>query len=328
MRASARAHANIALVKYWGKRDSRLNLPAVGSISLTLKELFTETTVEFVATSDSDQFILNSQAASPEQSERVSRFLDLIRRQAGIDLSARVTSRNNFPTGAGLASSASAFAALALAASRAVGLSLSPRELSILARQGSGSAARSVFGGFVEMHRGERSDGRDAYAEPLADQHYWDIRLLIAVTDEGEKPLGSTAGMEHTARTAPYYPEWIRSSSADLVEMRTAIQKKDFTRLGELAEFSCLKMHALALSARPGIVYLNGTTVELIHAIRELRHRGTEVYFTIDAGPQVKVLCLPENARQVSDFLKNFPGVQRVLETTPGPGAHLMAEEA
>ncbi len=328
MKATARAHANIALVKYWGKRDRELNLPSVGSISLTLRELFTETAVEFTSELTTDELILNDRPATPEQTGRVSRFLDLIRTQAGIKQAARVISRNNFPTGAGLASSASAFAALALAGTRAAGLTLPPRELSILARQGSGSAARSIFGGFVEMHRGTRSDGQDAYAEPLADDHFWDLRLLIAITDEGEKPLGSTAGMEHTAHTSPYYSEWVRSSEADLAEMRAAILARDFSKVGELAEFSCLKMHALAMSARPGIVYWNGTTVELLQAVREQRKSGLEAYFTIDAGPQVKVLCLPENVSAVRDFLSGFPGVQRVLETSPGPAAHLIEESA
>jgi diphosphomevalonate decarboxylase len=326
-RVTARAHANIALVKYWGKRDAALNLPAVGSISLTLDALHTTTTVEFSSQLKADELILNGQPATAARLQRVSVFLNRVRDLAGISQFARVESENNFPTGAGLASSASAFASLALAATRAAGLELSPARLSQLARLGSGSAARSIFGGLVEMNPGTRTDGSDAVAHPLLSPQEWDLRLLIAITSESEKEIGSTEGMEHTAQTSPFYGQWVATSRQDIEAMRQAIFARDFTRLGEIAEYSCLKMHAVALSARPGLLYWNDTTVRLMHAIRQMRREGLPVYFTIDAGPQVKAICQPDIQAAVAKRLSAIPGVLRIISAGPGPGAHVLQEE-
>lgn len=326
MEAVAIAHSNIALIKYWGKRNSYLNIPAVGSISVTLKELYTRTKIRFDSAFDKDQLVINGQTASLPETERISRFLHLIRRQARLKLAARVESENNFPTAAGLASSASAFAALALGASHAAGLSLGSKELSILARRGSGSAARSIFGGIVEMHRGRSNHGRDAFAEPVADRHYWDLRVLIAITSQVRKKTASTEGMTQSKRTSPYYRAWIRTSEQDLRDMREAIQNKDFEKLGELTEYSCLKMHALAMASNPGLIYWNGTTVDGIQLIRELRQKGHAVYFTIDAGPQVKAICLPQDAAAVSEALQSLPGVQKVIHSALGDDARIIEE--
>ncbi len=326
MKATALAHPNIALVKYWGKRSPDLNLPAVGSISVTLNELHTISSVQFQEELADDLLILNGKPASAEQTARISRFLDRVRQKSGLKWRARVESRNNFPTGAGLASSASAFASLALAASKAAGLQLTPSQLSELARLGSGSAARSIFGGFVEMKIGVRADGSDAVAVQIADKDHWDIRILIAITSEEEKSIGSTEGMEHTARTSPFYGQWVFSSQQDLEEMRNAIFVRNFNRLGEIAEHNCLKMHAVALSARPGIIYWNPATLAAIQTIRELRQQGTPVYFTIDAGPQVKAICLSRNAEQVRDALNRVPGVKNLILSSPGGGAELVED--
>ncbi len=323
MQASAIAHANIALVKYWGKRDAVLNLPAVGSISMTLKDLFTQTQIEFRKELAEDRLILNGQPAEAPATARVSRFLDMIRRKAGISRFANVESFNNFPTGAGLASSASGFAALALAGAAAANLNLSPKELTILARQGSGSAARSLFGGFVEMKKGESTDGSDAFAMQLYDENYWQLDMLILITSDAPKAIGSTEGMTLTARTSPYYSAWVQSSRDDLAKMREALAAKDFEQVGEISEFSCLKMHGLAMSAQPGILYWNGVTVDLIHEVRQLRSQGTPAYVTIDAGPQVKVLTLPEYAGALVTRFLSFPGVQSIVHTTVGPSARL-----
>ena len=328
MKATAKAHSNIALIKYWGKRDERLNLPAVGSISLTLDALHTVTSVQFDSALNADELILDDEKAGTKETARISAFLDLIRKMAGIAYKVRIKSQNNFPTAAGLASSASAFAALALAAAKAAGMSLSKKELSVLARQGSGSAARSVYGGLVEMKRGSAVDGSDAYAVRLAAPDYWDLRLLIAVTSEAKKPVGSTAGMRLSERTSPYYRAWVDNSENDLREMRLAVQQKDFEKVGELCEFSALKMHALALSSNPGLIYWNGATVEGMRLIRALRRTGLPVWFTIDAGPQLKALCLPEAAAKVTQALQNIPGVRRVIECRPGQDALVLNNEA
>ena len=323
-RATARANSNIALIKYWGKRDVRLNLPAVGSISITMEGLYTTTSVHFSKEFTSDQLELNRHPADVESTERVSRFLNIIRANSEIKQKARVVSENNFPTAAGLASSASAFAALAAASARAAGLAVSATKLSELARRGSGSAARSIFGGFVEMHKGQKSDGSDAVAEMLAESNFWNLRILIAITSEASKQTGSTSGMGQSKKSSVYYPAWVETADNDLAAMRRALLQKNFTRVGELSEYSCLKMHALALSGQPGLLYWNGSTVEVIHQIRRLRQSGTEAYFTIDAGPQVKVLCLPEDQDKVEASLKAIPGVIRIIKTRPGQGIRLL----
>lgn len=326
MKVTAIAHANIALIKYWGKRDEALNLPAVGSISITLRDLFSKTSVEFREDLEKDILFLNGERANPRQESRSSQFLNLIREKAGVKTFAEIVSKNNFPTGAGLASSASGFAALAVAASHAENLRLSPRELSELARRGSGSAARSIFGGFVEMKMGEKPDGSDAIAVQLHDEFYWPLDMLIFITSADEKETGSTEGMNLTAETSPFYRSWVSSSPADLEAMRHAIAGKDFQRLGELSEYSCFKMHGLALSARPGLLYWNRLTVTLIHEIRRLRKKGLPAYITIDAGPQVKVICLPEYSEQICRELEQIKGIQKIITTPPGPGVRIIEE--
>ena len=323
MKATVRARANIALIKYWGKAHAALNVPAVGSVSMTLDALWTETAVEFDETLSGDSLVLNG-GGRPDQLQRVTACLDLLRDRAGVATAARVISRNNFPTGAGLASSASGFAALAAAGARALELELSPRALSIIARQGSGSAARSLFGGFVEMHAGCRPDGSDSYAEPLLAADAWPLEVVVAITDRGEKTVGSRAGMERCAATSPYYPQWVGGSAADVRCAREAILRRDFGKLAEVAEHSCLKMHATALAARPPLIYWNAATLGCVDAVRELRGSDVAVFFTIDAGPQLKAVCAPGAGRDVERTLRALPGVQDTLVSGLGPGVEAM----
>jgi len=325
MRATAIAHSNLALVKYWGKRSKELNLPAVGSISVTLKDLFTKTTIAFKTELRQDILYLNgSNAADASPQKRVSRFLDEIRRRAGINAYAEVNSWNNFPTAAGLASSASGFAALAVAASRAANLGLNPTELSTLSRQASGSAARSIFGGFVEMQAGSRIDGSDAHAAPLTDEKFWPLRILVAITSGAEKQIGSTAAMKLSASSSPFYQNWLMTSHQDLVEMRSAILQRDLEKVGKIAEHNCLKMHALTMTSRPAVLYWNGTTVNIMLAVRQLRSQGLPVYFTIDAGAHVMAICAPGDSQKIKQILEQIAGVTRVLITSPGPAAHIV----
>lgn len=326
MKAKAIAHSNIALVKYWGKKDPKLNLPAAGSISVTLRDMYTISSVEFRDKLEKDSLILNGKPADKLKVNRITSFMNIIREQAGIDLKAEVISDNNFPTGAGLASSASAFASLALAGSRAANLSLSNSALSELARKGSGSAARSIFGGFVEMRVGEKSNGSDTTAIQLVDENYWNMKIIIVITSEESKTIGSTEGMNHTANTSPFYSQWIHSSQIDLDEMRSAIFDRNFSKVGEIAEFSCLKMHAVAMSAKPGIIYWNSITIKCIERIQKLRQSGIPVFFTIDAGPQVKAFCLAEAENLIISELKEIEGIKKILITSPGSGAALLEE--
>lgn len=319
MRAVARANTNIALVKYWGKRDAALNLPAVGSLSLTLDGLSTRTSVVFDAKLDRDTLQLDGAPADARAVGRVSRFLDLVRERAGIAERARVESSNDFPTAAGLASSASAFAALALAATRAAGLQLPDRELSILARRGSGSAARSIFGGLVQMHRGHAADGNDAFAEPIASD--WDLRLVIAATASGPKATLSTDGMRSTMETSPYYEAWVQMSERDLAAAREAIARRDLAALGEVTEASCLSMHASAMAARPPVVYFIGATIEGYRTIQQLRRNGVPAWFTCDAGPHVKALTDAAHAQAVQEALAPLG---KTWICRPGPRAEVI----
>lgn len=325
--AAAQAQPNIALIKYWGKRDVALNLPVVGSLSITLDTLWTRTEVRFSDALDADSMVLNGKS-DPKQLKRTSACLDLLRARAGIRTRAAVVSTNNFPTGAGLASSASGFAAMVLAGDAALGLNLTPAEQSVLARRCSGSAARSIFGGYVEWAHGSRADGEDSVATPLLPADAWPLSVAVAITSTAEKAIGSTEGMNRTADTSPYQDAWIDSQEADLAEARAAIAERDFERLADISEHSCLKMHALALAAKPGLLYWNAATVAAMHVVRSLRAQGVPVFFTIDAGPQLKAVCLPSAASRVAAALREVPGVLNVVETGLGGAAHLIPTAA
>lgn len=313
---TARACANIALVKYWGKRDAALNLPAAGSLSLTLGALVTQTTVAFDDALAKDELVLDG---APADAGRVAPFLDLVRDHAGIATRAKVTSRNEFPTASGLASSASGFAALAVAATRAAGLAMGPRELSVLARQGSGSAARSIFGGFVRMQAGEKVDGSDAYAEPIPTPLVGKVRMVIAIVGGGApKSHGSRDAMEHSAETSPLYAGWLAAVPRDLVEAEAAIAAGDIAALGTIAEANALAMHATAIASRPAIVYWQPATLALLAAVRELRARGLAAWATMDAGPHVKVLTTVDDAETVAAQLASVAGCSSTMISAPG----------
>ncbi|WP_196240384.1 diphosphomevalonate decarboxylase [Dyella choica] len=324
LRAASQAQPNIALVKYWGKRDAALNLPVVGSLSITLESLWTRTDVRFVPGQQGDRVSLNGRSDEAE-AKRISKCLDLLRACAGVDYGAEVASRNNFPTAAGLASSASGFAALVHAGARALGLELSLAEQSVLARRCSGSAARSIFGGYVEWAHGKLADGTDSVARPLLDAEAWPLRVAVAITSTAAKQVGSTEGMRRTAETSPYQSAWIETQEADLGVARDAIRARDFDALARISEYSCLKMHALALAAQPGLLYWNGATVECMHRVRALRQQGVPVFFTVDAGPQLKAVCAPSAIEQVKAALRDVPGVLEVLDTGLGEGARAIA---
>lgn len=319
---TARSNVNVALVKYWGKRDAALNLPATGSISVTLDGLSIDATVAFGAGAE-DRFEIDAAPATGEERARLAGFVDLLRAESGHRDAALVRTVSRVPRGVGLASSAAAFAALALAGSRAAGLELPPSAVSVLARRGSGSAARSVFGGFVEWHRGARPDGLDSVAEPLLAPEAWDVRVVVAVTSTAPKRVSSRDGMARAARS-PFYPAWVAGADDDLAEARAAIRARDLPALGALAEHSALAMHAVGLAARPPLLYWHGATVDCVHRVWELRESGVPGWVTIDAGPQVKVLCAPGDAPRIAEALAALPGVVRVLTCLPGRGAEVI----
>ena len=317
MRASAIAQPNIALIKYWGKRDIERNLPAVGSISITLRELFTEMQVEFGAFQARDTLLVNG---DPDTAmlPRLSRCLDQV---AGEDRArAEIVSRCNFPIAAGLASSASAFAAITVAAAEAAGRRLDVASLATLAGRSSGSSARSLYGGFAELEN--RGDG--IVVTELREASSWPLEVVVAITETGPKPIGSTEAMEISGRTSPFYSSWIEKQDEDLRLAREAILATDFAKLAAVAEHNCLKMHSLMWASRPPIVYWNSATMHCLQTIRELQHSGLGVFFTIDAGPQVKAVCLPEDVRAVRDALAAAEGVREVMVSGIGDAARLM----
>ncbi len=321
------AYANLALVKYFGKRDISLNLPAAPSLSIALEPLCTETEILFLSEEEKDLVFLNGKAIENSFSEKVTKFLDLIRNLCGISHRAVVTTANNFPTAAGLASSASGFAALATAASAALNLKLSEQELSVLARRGSGSAARSVSGGISVWQMGVKADGSDSYAYRIAERNELDLRVVVGVTDPSPKAIGSTQAMEHTRYTSPYYNRWIETVHSDIKAAERAVQDKDIVRLGEIAEANALAMHAAALAARPGILFWNGITVEGLHLVQRLRKSGLIAYFTCDAGPQPKILCTPDDEPKVAEALSSLPGIVNIIRCKIGCGSHIVSKE-
>jgi diphosphomevalonate decarboxylase len=323
MRATAIANANIALVKYWGKRDPALNLPESGSISLTLKGLETTTTVSF-GESREDEFILDGVRLIGPGAQKVFKVVDLIRGLAALDAPVHIESRNDFPTAAGLASSSSGFAALAVAAATAAGLELSPKELSVIARRGSGSACRSIEGGFVEWQCGEKADGSDSFGLQLHPADHWPMTIIIAVVDPAAKPVSSTEGMQMTAQTSPYHKAFIQGAQVDLKEVREAISVRDFGALQQVAERSALRMHADMMAGDPGLLYMNSQTLKVLHHVRRMQDWGMRVFFTVDAGPNVKLFC--ENGHQggVVKELRGLSCVQEILWAYPGAGAQLV----
>ena len=322
--ATAEACSNVALVKYWGKRDVPLNLPARGSLSVTLGALKTTTTVRFDPGLEADRLEVGGQAREGSALARASRVLDLVRARAGLADRAAVVSENTFPYASGLASSASSMAALVLAAAAAGGLDLDADEASVLARQGSGSAARSLHGGFVAWEQGAQADGADSRGVGLFPQGHWDLRVVAALAGAVEKPVGSTEGMGQTAATSPYHRAWLDTVDPDLAEARAAIAARDLERLGRVAEASCLRMHADMLAGEPGLVYWRGATVEMIHRCRALRQAGTPVWFTIDAGPHVKLLTTPEHEQAVAEAAAAVPGITGVIRSGVGGPARVL----
>ena len=320
MRATARAQPNIALIKYWGKRDTHRNLPAVGSISMTLADLYTRMQVEGDESLTSDVFELNGRDEAG-MLPRVSHCLDRVGGAARPQV--RVISQCNFPVAAGLASSAAAFAALVVAANAALQCGHGDNALARLAGNASGSAARSLLGGFVEL---ENRSADIKVCQLLAEQQ-WPLQVVVAITTKGPKPLSSGDAMEISRKTSPFYDRWIEQQPADLDEARAAIASQDFARLGSIAEHNCLKMHSVMWGSRPPIVYWNSVTLACMQTIRGLQADGVAVFFTIDAGPQLKEVCLPDETARVQQALAATPGVTEVMLTGLGAGAAVVPNQ-
>jgi diphosphomevalonate decarboxylase len=318
--ATAIAHPNIAFIKYWGNLDENLHIPFNGSISMCLEELTTRTSVTFNPNLENDELTLDKQSMQGEALTRVSAFLDHVRLLAGLNIYAHVTSENNFPSGAGIASSASAFAALALAATSALKLDLSESALSSLARLGSGSACRSIPTGFVEWLPGTCHE--DSYAISIAPPGHWDLVDCIAIVDRSHKLTGSALGMT-LAHTSPLQTERVRTAPQRLDRCRQAILKRDFYAFADVVEQDSEVMHAVMRSSTPPLAYMQPATRSIIAAVRNWREQGHRVCTTVDAGPNVHVICLADEQDFVQHSLLDIAGVNEVLTAKPGRGASL-----
>jgi diphosphomevalonate decarboxylase len=318
--ASAVAHPNIALIKYWGDLDPGLHIPANGSISMNLAELSTRTTVSFDPSLLQDELILNGEPILGTALDRVSMYLNRVRKLARISTFARVDSQNNFPIAAGIASSASGFAALSLAASRAAGLSLAKKDLSRLARTGSGSACRSIPSGFVEWQAGHADS--DSYAVSIASPQHWDLVDCIALVSEEEKPISSSVG-HSLAYTSLLQPARVEDAPRRLSLCREAILKRDFDKFAEVVELDCNLMHAVMMTSSPPLFYWLPATLVIIQAVQTWRKEGLAVCYTIDAGPNVHVLCPGKPLERIVKRLRNLPGVIQVLTAHPGGATRL-----
>lgn len=320
--ATAIASPNIALIKYWGNRDEELRLPASPSISFNLAGLETRTTVTWHDDLAADRVEIDGKAARGPAYERVVRHLDQVRHLTQYQGHAEVSSTSNFPSGAGIASSASAFAALSLAATTALGLTLSERELSILARLGSGSAARSIPGGYVAWYTGERHE--DSYAESFADAAHWRLVDLIAIVSQKPKKIGSTEG-HALARTSPLQQARVATAQERFDRCKAAILQRDFAALATVVELDSNMMHSVMMTSAPPLFYWTPATVTVMAQVREWREQwGFEVCYTIDAGPNVHCICTESTADTIEAELRALPGVQEVRRATPGPAAHLI----
>ncbi|MCC5896185.1 MAG: diphosphomevalonate decarboxylase [Alkalibacterium sp.] len=316
-----RAHTNIALIKYWGKENETLIIPKNNSLSLTLDAFYTDTKVTFDKHLTKDELILDGKEQDDSALSKVQRVLEEVRKMADLHLYARVESINHVPTAAGLASSASGLAALAGAASHAAGLDLSDKDLSKLARIGSGSASRSIFGGFAEWVKGHDHDS--SYAVPVDDAQ-WDIGMLFIIVNDAVKEVSSRDGMKRTVETSPFYDGWLKSLDTDLKEIKIAISERDVEKVGRIAERNALKMHATTLGADPPFTYWTAESMTAMNAVRELRKQGYTAYFTMDAGPNVKIICRQSQLSDIKNKLSSMFKEGQLIEAKPGPGLHLI----
>lgn len=319
--AQAIAHPNIAFIKYWGNREPDLRIPANSSLSMTLGGLNTRTAVVFDPKLKQDTLELNQVQLTGQALQRVSRHLDMIRDWGDLTERALVVSENNFPADAGIASSASGMAALTLAGCAAAGLGLTDTDLSRLARRASGSAARSIFGGFVEWQGG--SDDQSSYAVPFLPSDHWQLVDWIAVVAEQAKPVGSTEG-HRLASTSPLQDARVASASERLEDCKRALQRRDFGHLANTIELDSNAMHAVMMTSSPRLLYWTPTTLEIMREVVSWRAQGVEVAYTLDAGPTVHCLCTIEASQEVERRLHAIPGVLRLLRGYPGQSARLI----
>lgn len=325
MVVSVFAPTNIALIKYWGKRDSQLNLPFTGSFSMTLSDLGTETQIQ---NAQADHFFLNDIEFFSDSSEfkRVFQVVDHFRKRFDLSEKLEIVSTNNFPTAAGLASSASGMAALVFGLNEFFGLNLSKKEMSIIARQGSGSASRSFWGGFVRWNKGTEKDGGDSFAEQLFDErHFRELRMIVNVVSSEKKAVSSREAMQGTVQTSELYQKWVEENDVMVEKAVEFVEKKDFLSLGKIVEENALFMHETMRNAKPPVDFLKKESWEIIDLVQKMRISGeAQGFVTMDAGPQVKILCLENDVKIFQERLSEFDFIEEQFICSVGSGPRVL----
>lgn len=320
MKATAQAPSNIAFIKYWGRKDEEMRLPENGSISMNLSHLTTKTTVEFSNTYTTDEVIIDGKIIIEEQN-RVITQLERIRALGKSQYFAKVVSQNSFPSGTGLSSSASGFAALTAAAAKALDLNLSERELSILARQGSGSACRSIPNGFVEWLDGNTSE--TSYAESLYPPEYWNLCDLVVIVSQEKKAIATSEGQTRVS-TSPFFEIRQQKIATKIKDLKQALAAKDFEKLGELSEREAMEMHAVMLTSWPSLIYWMEGTLKLMKQIQEWRKAGVPVFFTLNTGQDVHLLCEEKTAKDIEPKIRELPYVYDTILNYPAVGTKII----
>jgi diphosphomevalonate decarboxylase len=315
-KSTAIAPSNIAFTKYWGRKDEKLRLPMNGSIAMCLSNLLTTTTVEFDEKLKKDDITINDERREKE-ALKVSKHLDRIRKLAGINIFARVVSENNFPTGTGLSSSASGFAALTVAGANAAGLNLSEKELSVLARQGSGSACRSIPGGIVEWLDGDTSE--TSFAKTIFEKDHWDIADVVAVVSEERKEV-STSEAHESANTSPFMNIRVEGMKAKNELLKKIIKQEDFQKFGELIESEALELHAIYITQKPSLIYLLPNSILIMKLCKKWREEGLPVYFTVNTGQDIHLIVEKKNIKKLEEKLRGISEVKQVIVNYPGDG--------
>lgn len=321
MKATAIAPSNIAFIKYWGRKNQSLRLPENGSISMNLSNLQTTTTVEFNTSFIADEVIFNGQKETDAEN-RITDHIKRVRHMANIQMKAKIKTENNFPTGTGLSSSASGFAALTVAAVAASGLKLSEKELSILARLGSGSACRSIPDGFVEWVDGDTSE--TSFASSLYNPDYWDIVDVIAIVSNQKKDTPSSMG-HALASSSPFFETRKHHMQEKVTLCKTFLAEKDFTKFGELLEAEALELHAIYLTSLPSLIYLLPGSLQVMHMVKKWRQDGIPVYFTLNTGQDIHLICPREYQKKVVDLVETVESVQKTIVNEPAIGTRLIS---
>ena len=324
-KVTIQSSTDIALVKYWGKKDEILRLPENGSVSMVLSGTDTVTTVEFQPNLNEDEITIEGKKLrnSDAEAARVVKHLDRIRALADVNTYAKVVSKNTFPKGTGLSSSGSGMSALTFAATKAIGLEMTERELSILSRQASGTACRSSCGGFVEWKDGDTSE--TSYSETIFPASHWDLRSVVAVVDEGMKKISSTEG-HTTAQSSKFFAVRQKEIAQKIQDVKKALAEKNFPVLGDLIEKECLEFHSILLTSHPPLITWYPGTLQVMHAVQALREDGIEAYFTINTGFNVHVITLPEFQDEVEKRLGSLSLVQKTLRAKVGEGPREITE--